>query len=469
MSRRISRRQALAAGAASLGYLYTAPAASAAKIDGANDKLTVIGIGVAGKGSSDIDHAGSLMEVIGLCDVDDGRLAPKAKKWPNAKTFSDLRKIFDDKELMKAASAVTVSTADHTHALAAGLAIMNGKHVYCQKPLTRTSFEAHLLRKLAKEHKVCTQMGNQGTANPGLRRAVELIQSGLLGDIKEVHVWTNRPWTYWKQAPDIVERPAGKEPPKNLNWDAWIGPAPEREYNPQYHPMQWRGFWDFGTGAIGDMACHTANMAFMALKLGHPNRVSAEAGGVNPETCPAHAHVTLNFPARGSLPAVTLNWYEGKKDGKKQLPPEELLSKVLKPGEKPVDSGSILVGEKGILYSPNDYGAQFRLTPGDLGSGMNLTKPEKLAAYTGDDDLNQKKEWVEAIKAGKPEIALSNFDYASFLASAFVLGNVAIRTGKSFEFDGETLTAKGNPDAAALIKPTYRKGWNLLPGIEATK
>lgn len=464
MARKYTRRQALVAAAASGGYLFTAPAFNIGRVYGANEKLCVAGIGIGGKGSSDIDQAGKLMEVVAQCDIDDSDrgLGGAKKKWPKAKTFNDFRKLFEDAELMKTVDAVTVSTADHAHALASGLAIMQKKHVYCQKPLTRTSFEAHLLRKLAKKYGVCTQMGNQGTALPGLRRCVELIQSGFLGEVKEVHVWTNRPMNYWKQAPDVMKRPEPSDAPKNIHWDEFLCVAPERPHAKGYTPFLWRGFWDFGTGAIGDMACHTANMAFMALKLGHPSRVAAEAIDVNDETAPSGAHVTLNFPARGELPPVTLHWYEGKKSGKKITPPDDLVAKVLKPNQKLVDSGSIIVGSKGILYSPSDYGASCQITPEAMGKGVNLTKPEKLAAYGGNNDDNQKKEWVDAIKAGKPEIAMSNFDYASYLTSAFVLGNVAIRTGKAFDFDGETLTAKGVPEAAALITPTYRKGWDLL-------
>lgn len=468
MSARLNRRKFLQLGsaAAGLGYLYTGPANSVLRAAGANDRLRVAGIGVGGKGAGDIEQAGSLMDVVALCDIDDGPkyLGDRAKKFPDAKTFSDFRKLFDDAALLKNIDAFTVSTPDHTHALAAGLAIRAGKHVYVQKPLTRTVFEAHLLRKLAKEHKVCSQMGNQGTTENGLRRAVELVQAGVIGPVKEVHVWTNRP--IWPQAPGVTDKTPPKlaDAPKNVHWDEFIGPAPVRPYAQGIHPFAWRGYWDFGTGAIGDMACHTANMAFMALKLGHPVHVSAEATDVNPLTCPSSAHVVLKFPARGDMPGVTLHWYEGKKDGKKLVPPTELVDRAVKIAgqQKLVDSGSILVGEKGIAYSPSDYGAQAFFETGEKTNGG--TKPEKLPV-NGGFDAGQKKEWVEAIKAGKPELALSNFDYASFLTAAFLLGNVAIRTGKGFAFDGETLTAKDCPEAAQYIQYEYRKGWDLLPKV----
>jgi predicted dehydrogenase len=464
MARRITRRQALATGAASLGYFLSAPSFSAARVQGSNEKLRVAGIGVGGKGSSDIDQAGGLMEVVALCDIAEGQLAPKAKKWPQAQTFTDFRKLFDDSSLLKNIDAFTVSTADHTHALASLLAIRNKKHVYCQKPLTHDVYEAHLMRVEAKKHGVCTQMGNQGTAANGLRKAVELVRAGELGTVKEVHVWTNRP--IWPQAPKVTDKnpPKQTDVPKGVHWDEFLGPAAERPYMAGVHSFAWRGYWDYGTGAIGDMACHTANMAFMALKLGHPTRVSAEAGDVNPLTCPSYAHVTLEFPARGDLPPVTLHWYEGQKDGKKLVPPAELVEKAValdtatKRKGRLVDSGSILVGEKGIAYSPDDYGAQVFFSTGSSTGGSS--KPETLPVNNGGDG-GQKKEWVEAIKAGKPEMALSNFDYAGLLTAAFLLGNVAIRTGRPFSWDGEACKADSSA-AMKYVRREYRKGWDLV-------
>jgi predicted dehydrogenase len=306
-------------------------------------------------------------------------------------------------------------------------------------------------------------MGNQGSAENGLRRAVELVQSGLIGPVKEAHVWTNRP--VWPQAPTITKRPDKADVwPSSVHWDQFIAGAPLRPFVAgTYHPFNWRGWWDYGTGAIGDMACHTANMAFRALKLAHPTTISAESGELNPETYPAWAHVTLEFPARGDMPPVTLHWYEGKKDGKLVLPNEELQSKVLREGDKLTTSGSILVGEKGILYSPNDYGAKYRITPKELGEGQNLETPEKLPV-NGGGDQGMKNEWVEAIKAGKPEIAYSNYDYASLLTEAFLLGNVAIRSGKTLQWDGPGLAVTNVPEANHLIETHYRRGWEVTRG-----
>jgi predicted dehydrogenase len=480
MARRITRRQMLSASAATLGYTYLAPAFSAAKIAGSNGKVYIAGIGIKGKGDSDIDNAAECTkifggEIVAICDIEDRRLQEKANqkglyggrnpKYPDerffekAKKFTDFRKLFDDSSLLKTIDAVTVSTPDHNHALASILAMRAGKHVYCQKPLTHDVYEAHLMRAEAKKNKVCTQMGNQGTAANGLRRAAELLRAGELGDVTEIHVWTNRP--IWPQAPGVTDKnpPKTGPVPDGVHWDAFLGVAPEREYAGGIHPFAWRGFWDYGTGAIGDMACHTANMAFMGLKLAHPTHVSAEAGDVNTLTCPSFAHVTIEFPKREGLVPLTLHWYEGKRDGKKMLPSEKLVAQATELSKgRLVDSGSIVVGSKGIAYSPDDYGANVYFSTGKKTDGG--TKPETMPVNNGG-DLGQKKEWVEAILDNKPEKALSNFDYAGLLTAAFLLGNVAIRTGKPFNFNGEKCTADIK-EAGPLIRRTYRKGWDLI-------
>ena len=457
MTQELSRRLFLSSSAAAVGYFFTASKLSAVRAaDSPNDKLHFAGIGVGGKGSSDIDQAGKLGEVIALCDIDEINLEKKATTFTTAEKFIDYRKMFD--KIGKQIDAVLVSTPDHSHALPSIMAMRMKKHVYVQKPMTHSVFEARMMRETAKKYGVCTQMGNQGTAENGLRRAVELVQSGVLGKISEVHVWTNRP--IWPQAPGVTKRPTEKmEVPKHVHWDEFLGPAPERPYAKGYHPFAWRGWLDFGTGALGDMACHTANMAFMALKLGHPSTAEATAGDVNQETYPSWAHVILNFPARGDMPAVKWNWYEGKKDGKKVLPPEELLAKLLKKDEKLADSGSILVGDKGILFSPNDYGAQFTLV-GEGFENMNLTKPEKLP-INGKGDQGMKNEWVEAIRSGKPATALSNFDYSGMLTEAVLLGNVAIRSGKKLQWDGPNLRCSNSKEADQFIRREYRKGWDI--------
>jgi predicted dehydrogenase len=415
-----------------------------------NEKLNIAGVGVGGKGSSDIDQAGRVGNVVALCDIDDNTLDKKASHFTAAKKYNDFRKMFD--EMGDKIDAVTVSTPDHTHAPASVMAMKLKKHVYCQKPLTHTVYEARVMRETAKQMGVCTQMGNQGTAEEGVRRAVEIIRAGVLGGVKEAHVWTNRP--IWPQAPQVTERPKPAECPKHVHFDLFLGPAPERPYAPGYHPFAWRGWWDFGTGALGDMACHTANMAFMALKLGYPTSVQAESGPLNPETYPGWARVVWEFPARGDMPPVKVFWYEGKKDGKKVLPPEELLK-----GRNVTDSGSLLVGEKGVLYSPNDYGAHYEL-PEDVREAAN--RVEKTLPRNGRGDDGMKEEWVRAIKAGKPEIAMSNFDYAGMLTETVLLGNVAIRAqGKKLDWDGPNFKITNDSEANNFLKTEYRSGWTL--------
>ena len=448
MTRRISRRQfvrqAGAAGAAGLGFWVAGVSRGYGQEKSPNAKLNIACIGAGGQGGSDVGNVKG-ENIVALCDVDRGSLEKQAKNFPGAKTFSDFRKMFD--AMAKEIDAVTVGIPDHSHAATSMAAMRLGKGVYCQKPLTHDVYEARVMRETAAKMKVATQMGNQGTAGPNLRKSVEWIRGGVIGEVKEVHIWTNRP--VWPQSPNITARPEEKPPvPEGLDWDAWLGPAPERPYHKVYHPFKWRGWWDFGTGALGDMACHTANLPYMALKLGAPLTVSAESEEVNPETYPGWARVTYEFPARGEMPPVRLVWYEGKKGGKLVLPPEDLLM-----GEKYSGSGSLVVGSKGSMYSPDDYGGRSVWLPRD--KFQDVQGPElKLPKSPG-----HHAEWIRACKGGEP--AMSNFDYAGPLTEFILLGNVAIKLGKKIEWDAASLKAKGCPEADPLIRREYRKGWTL--------
>jgi predicted dehydrogenase len=423
-----------------------------------NERVNVACIGVGGKGSSDTDGAARYGEIVALCDIDDQRLQQKATQYPNAKTFHDYRELLS--AMGDKLDAVTVSTADHTHAAAGVRAMRLGKHVYCQKPLTHTVAETRLMRETARKYKVVTQMGNQGTAHDGFRAGVELIRSGAIGDVREVHVWTNRPYSdwkagkmFWKQSPQITSRPKETPPvPEHIKWDLWLGPAPERPYHPAYHPHDWRGWWDFGTGALGDMACHTANLPFMALQLELPMHVQAVSSEVNSETYPAWATITYEFPARGDQPPVTLVWYEGSENGKRNLPELKF------PGDQePTDSGCMLIGDKGRLYSPGDSGDVQRLeVKGQVKTPERTI--ERLGSEVGPDE-NQKREWIRAIQGGSAP--LSNFDYASVLTEAMLLGNVAIRMGKPIEYDGQKGEITNHSNTASLIAPSPREGWEL--------
>jgi predicted dehydrogenase len=459
MPHRLHRRQFFRATAtASAGFLILGRDPDRAFGRSPNQRVAIACIGVGGKGRSDTDHAAACGQVVALCDIDDQRLRQKAEQYPDARTFHDYRELLD--ALGDTLDAVVVSTADHTHAVASISAMKLGKHVYCQKPLAHSPYEARAMMEAARAHGVATQMGNQGTASDGFRTGVELIRAGALGPVREVHVWTNRPFKYWKQAPDIVSRPTETPTvPDHVKWDLFVGPAPMRPYHPVYHPQVWRGWWDFGTGSLGDMACHTANLPFMGLRLGYPTRVSAQSGPINPETYPAWATITYEFPARGELPPVKLTWYEGAKDGQRNLPDPALFR-----GRTAVDSGSLLVGEELTLYSPSDYGMDQDLWPtraADNTIAMTLEIPQTLERLGGEDDrdLNNKREWVRAIEGGPAP--LSNFDYAAVLTESMLLGNVAVRLGKAIDYDAGSMAAAGLPEATAMIRPTFREGWSL--------
>jgi predicted dehydrogenase len=435
------------------------------------EQVNIACIGVGGKGDSDTKQASKVGNVVALCDIDDNTLDKMAESFAKdgktPKKYNDYRKMLE--EMDKQIDAVTVSTPDHHHAPASVMAMKMGKHVYCQKPLTHTVQEARTMREVARDKKVVTQMGNQGTASNGLRRGVELIRGGIIGKVHEVHVWTNRP--IWPQGSEAILKvgPAraaalaalyGKTaevakvtPPAHVHWDLFLGPAKERAYDPIYHPFSWRGWLDYGTGALGDMACHTANLAFMALKLGHPTSVVAEAGDVNPETFPMWAKIVFTFPAREDMPEVKFTWYEGSKKQGRVLPPANLIK-----GKEFSDSGSLLVGDKGTLFSPNDYGESYEF----LGDG-NFKEAEKMISESlprnGHGDDGMKEEWVKGIKGGPAP--LSNFDYAAMLTETILLGNVAVRAGGKIEWDGPNLKITNNKDANNLLHYEYRTGWKL--------
>src|SRR5215207_832832 len=341
-----------------------------ARTQNANSKINVACIGVGGKGGSDTSHAYAVGgNIVALCDVDSNRLNAKDKELKDKsgkdsriytpKLYKDWRKMFD--ELGKSIDAVTVSTPDHMHGSASITAMRMGKHVYCQKPLTQTVWEAREMRRLANEKKLATQMGNQGSAGDGLRRAVEVIQAGIIGAPRELHVWSNRP--IWPQG---VPRPQGKDPvPSNLDWDLWLGPAQMRPYKKDtYHTFKWRGWYDFGTGALGDMACHTVNMPFRALKLGYPTSIEAESTGINKETWPKSSKIRFEFPKREGLVPCSFWWYDG--GWKPTDDVNEFVNKhytALKdnagnPRKVPA-SGCLLIGDKGQLFTPDDYGGNF--------------------------------------------------------------------------------------------------------------
>ncbi len=403
----------------------------------ANNKLNIAFVGAGGRGAALIDEFANLGEnIVALCDVDWNMAAGSFKKFPNAKRYFDFRKMLD--EMHKQIDAVVVSTADHTHAVASVAAMKLGKHVYCEKPLTYCVWEARVMREVAKQQKVATQMGNQGMGSSGTRQLIEIIRSGAIGHVREVHLWTDRP--IWPQG---INRPKDTPPvPQNLDWDLWLGPAPYRPYHPAYHPLSWRGWIDFGTGALGDIGCHAFPLPFLALDLGYPTWVQAISSGHNNETYPRWSIVQYEFPERGNLPPVRLTWYDGG-----QRPSADLLKDLLK-GETIPDNGHLFIGDKGVVFNG-------RLLPADKFRDYRPPAPTLPRAPQD----NHYLEWAQACKTGSQ--TMSNFEFAGLVTEVVLLGNVALLTGEKIEFDPVAMKAKGCPEAERYIRREYRKGWSL--------
>ncbi len=453
--RQFLKRTSFAAGTAALAFPFVGT------VLGANERINVACIGVGGKGDSDSNDAANCGgNIVAICDVDTDTLDRKAQKFPQARRYRDYRKLLD--EMGKEIDAVTVSTPDHNHGVAGIRAMKMGKHCFCQKPLTQTVHEARTMRKLAAEKKLATQMGNQGSASSGLRRAVEVIQAGVIGKPLELHVWSNRP--IWPQG---LDRPAGKDPvPASLDWDAWIGPAAMRPYKKDtYHTFKWRGWYDFGTGALGDMACHTVNMPFRALKMGYPTVVECEiASRIYPETFPKTSRIRFEFPEREGLPPLKFWWYDGNPDDalKPLRPGAETAKEVISTMGKLPESGALIIGDKGKLFSPDDYGERFfvALKGQDEFQAGDTNEACKAVPQTIPRSPGHMQEWFRMMKEGTP--AYSNFDIAAYLAEVILLGCVALRLGEGvrMEWDGPNMKSTNLPAAARFVKRNNRRGWD---------
>ena len=454
-----------------------------------SDKLNIAGVGVGGVGGTNVNNCAS-QNIVALCDVDWDYASSLFQKYPDAKKYKDYRVMFD--EMGDSIDGVIVATPDHTHAIITAAAIRMGKHVYVQKPLTHTVYESRKLAQLAKEYKVATQMGNQGNSGEGIRQTCEWIWDGAIGEITEVHAWTNRP--IWPQG---LERPTETPSiPPTLAWDLFIGPAPWRPYHPSYTPWNWRAWWDFGTGALGDMACHIVDPAFWALKLGSPISINASSTQVNTESAPYSEIVHYEFPDRGKvgnikLPPVKLTWYDG---GLMPPRPEELADGQIM-GDK--SGGVLFVGTKGKLMT-GCYGRYPILLPEALHNDYKRPEPSIRRienAMSGGHELD----WIRACKES-PDSRVetsSNFAYSGPLNETVVMGNLAVRlqdlkrkllwdaenmkitnisdddeirvvTFDKFtvvkghpHFDTQYATIKAKPAAEEYIKHTYREGWNL--------
>lgn len=405
---------------------------SPSRVLGANERLNIGVIGVGGRGASDL--AGVAHEnIVALCDIDEGRLDAAAAKHSSAKKYVDYRKLLEQDDL----DAVVVATPDHHHAPATVRALRRGLHVYCEKPLTHTVAEARLITQLTAEKKLATQMGTQNHEHPGYLRLVELLQSRAIGNVSEVHVITDRPGRWWPQG---LDRPTDKPPtPAGLHWDLWLGPASERDYHAAYVPFKWRGWWDFGCGAIGDMAIHLMDPTFWALELGGPVKVTSKGPPAHADSGPTWMETRFEFGKRGELPPVEVYWYEG------EAKPRDEIAREL-----PMN-GSLFVGDQGRIAIAHD------------GHPILLPK-EKFADFKGPDSYlptspGHHQQWIDACKTGSR--TGSPFTYAGPFTELVLLGNVAYRVGKTIEFDPETMKVTNAPEANLYLSKSYRKGWEI--------
>ncbi len=431
-----SRREFIAAAAAAALLPKVASAEASGVRTGRlvrGRKINIACVGCGGKGADDVRQF-SGENIVGLCDVDFARAQQTFAAHPKAKVFRDWREMLaalDDQ-----IDAVVVSTPDHMHFPVALRAIEMGKHVYVQKPLTHTVEEARRLLLASRRHKVVTQMGNQGHSNESTRRMKEWLEAGAIGDVTEVTIWTNRP--VW---PQDRELPGAQDVPATLDWNRWLGVAPWRPYNRAYMPFDWRGWWDYGSGAIGDMGCHTMDAAFWGLELGAPTHVSSEVIGGNEYSCPKGSIVTYKFTARGSRPPVTLTWYDGCCKPKR---PD-----ILPAGERMPGSGQIFIGSKGAIFCPGDYCDSAVILPESR--RVSFVEPPKTLARVKNGHYQN---WLDGI-CGVVDAPCSNFEHAVPLTEIALLGAVAVRSRTSFGWDKFALRCD-NPAAQKFISKTYR-------------
>ena len=412
-----------------------------------NERLRIAVIGVGGRGGSNLQEVSS-DDIVALCDVAESSLGRASNYHPKARQYRDFRRVYDQAGDF---DAVVVSTTEHTHAFATLPALQLGKHVYCEKPLTHSVSEARIIRQAAAKAKVATQMGTQIHASENYRRVVELVQAGAIGPVTEAHVWVGRTWgrqsdedaKKYKDIVSVQERPAGSSPvPQGLDWDLWIGPAPERPFHEVYYPgPKWYRWWDFGNGTMSDLGSHWIDLPFWALNLDAPRVIEAAGPPPHPEIAPASMQVRYEYGPRGDMPPVRVSWYQG------QLKPT-----IWNEGGIPKwDSAVLFVGSKGMLLS--DY-SKYRLLPEE--NFRDFKRPEPTIPKS----LGHHAEWLHACKTGAPTTC--NFEYSGRLTEANHLGNVAYRTGKALEWDAEAMVATNAPEAQRFIRREYRKGWTLV-------
>ncbi len=455
---RSTRRQFIKTSAVVTTGYFVAGTARAAESKSPNEQLQFACIGIGGKGASDSRNASRHGKIYAICDVDRQRLEAAARGYRTEHTFTDFREMLD--QLGDKVDAVTVSTPDHCHAPAAAKAMKMGKHCYCQKPLTHSIWEARKLGEIAREMGVATQMGNQGTNNTEMRKAAYQIREGQVGPVTEVHIWTNRP--VWPQG---EPRPTPIAVPDTLDWQSWIGPAPFRPYGDGYHPFKWRGWWDFGTGALGDMACHTCNLPFMALNMRDPVSVQAVTSTHNGDSYPASSMIDYEFPELDGRPGFKMTWYDGG-----NRPAQELFEGIPptvdgegNPEPLPVASGVLIVGTKGRMYAAGDYADGGIQIVGEVPElDVEFPQPTPPASR----EQGHVQEWINAIRDRSQE-AVSNFpNYAGPLTETILLGNLAVWNAKDGQgdkiaWDAKALECKSHPNLEKIVRREYRDGYEV--------
>jgi len=406
-----------------------------------SEKLNIAGIGVGGQGGGVLNDMKS-ENIVALCDVDWARAAGTFKNFPKAERFKDYRVLLDKRA--NDFDAVMIATPDHMHAPATLAALRAGKHVYVEKPMAHSIEEARLMTKVAKETGLVTQMGNNGHAGEGLRQTREWLQAGAIGPVREVHCWSDRPGTFWKQA---LERPKETPPsPADLDWDLWLGAAPARPYHRVYCPSSWRGWFDFGTGALGDMAVHNMDPAFYALDLGAPVAAEAQTSPPAEESYPAWQILTYEFAATAKNPALKIYWHDG---GKMPPRPKDLDDETKLP-----DNGIYFTGEKGTMLCGGWSGAP-KLFP------KALRESFEPPAKTIPRSIGHRQEWIKACKDKRPDDAKAGFAYSGPFTEALLVGNLASRLQKRIEWDASQMKARNAPEAEALIRKKYRAGFGI--------
>lgn len=461
---------ALGAGAWVLGGVPLKPSLSA------NEEIRFACVGVGGKGASDSTNASQNGKIVAMCDIDDEILGKKKNEFNDAKTYNDYRKMFE--EMGDQFDAVTVSTPDHTHAVVALQAMRMGKHVYCQKPLTHSIEESRLMGEVAKASGVVTQMGNQGTAESNLRESAALIRKGIVGDVKEVHVWTNRP--VWPQSYGLKVKEEAV--PKHVHWNEWIGPAKMRPYSAEIHPFKWRGFWEFGTGALGDMACHTLNMAYMALDLKFPTSVEAVSEKHDGNCYPASSKIVFEFPELNGRPALKMVWYDGGERPDAKLMKDLPKQKTRNGKERHYTSAALIVGEKGNYYSPGDYGGSPTHTglivDGEFTRQRTITRPARDGQSSPFSEFTQieyvkspghEKEFANAIK-GEGKTVSEFVEYAGPLSETILLGNLAVWSGKKVDWDAKNMIAANADEATKrMVRHEYLNGYSIHDSVSTSR